>query len=712
MSKPVLKQASLDTLMRCLIDFRRQPGDYINVFLATYRLFTSADVVVAELRQGYRHWKSERQLAFDELSSIRSSIHSSSSGIQRFTPGRRSTPHRSSMLGTSPGQTHRQRPSTLSQSLSQTTKPVTGFASTASPVQSIHSLPIKSYNSQVSSGVRQSKHQLVNKSELDRQSSVSSSPRRVALQHQISKQMSSEWSETDEIHAFETLLGLSDDESQFEVEALDNKQADSCKRRTTSTSETSSNIEGDDEFCPWLPPGLFRNSNIGNSMTSIGSGSLAGSPATSTILDNRIVNPGTIVVNVGLNRRRISSAVATQAFARATAGVGALDLEVGRLQKETEKQLKVDASLQAAQCLNIFNVIRHWSIMYPEDFAEETTGETTSVGSAILELLNEMSCDDISFSKYENDAINKLIEEIRQRQHHSKIGNGSVAYSPNDTVRSWLIEKMVGPSGEPPSASDGTSRISLLSFDNISTGELAEQMTFIDSTLFRNVKLNELMNQSWSKHDKENKAPTVTAITSHFNHMSSLVVTNILSQPSSGERATIIKKWVQVALTLCSQSNFNGALQIVSGLNASPVYRLKKTWNKLSKQSKQNLEKLNSLLSSENRYKQLRQHLRQQDPPCVPYLGMYLQDLTLIDEGCATFISNADNIARLVNFSKMKMIHQTISEIQALQSVGYNIAVRQQTIETILDRSLALDDDAAYKLSLVVEPRQQKQADH
>ena len=64
------------------------------------------------------------------------------------------------------------------------------------------------------------------------------------------------------------------------------------------------------------------------------------------------------------------------------------------------------------------------------------------------------------------------------------------------------------------------------------------------------------------------------------------------------------------------------------------------------------IERLQNIVSSDGRFKNLREALRRCDPPCIPYIGMYLSDLSFIEEGTPTVTEDG-----LLNFSKMRMVN-------------------------------------------------------
>ena len=65
--------------------------------------------------------------------------------------------------------------------------------------------------------------------------------------------------------------------------------------------------------------------------------------------------------------------------------------------------------------------------------------------------------------------------------------------------------------------------------------------------------------------------------------MSQLVVTEILMCSDSVERLGKLEKWTTIANICRFLKNFNGVLQIMSAFASTSIFRLKKTWEKLSK---------------------------------------------------------------------------------------------------------------------------------
>ncbi|EMP29537.1 Ras-specific guanine nucleotide-releasing factor 2 [Chelonia mydas] len=237
-------------------------------------------------------------------------------------------------------------------------------------------------------------------------------------------------------------------------------------------------------------------------------------------------------------------------------------------------------------------------------------------------------------------------------------------------------------------------------FETLSAMELAEQITLLDHIVFRSIPYEEFLGQGWMKLDKNERTPYIMKTSQHFNDMSNLVASQIMNYADVGSRANSIEKWVAVADICRCMHNYNGVLEITSAFNRSAIYRLKKTWAKVSKQTKALMDKLQKTVSSEGRFKNLRETLKNCNPPAVPYLGMYLTDLAFIEEGTPNFTEEG-----LVNFSKMRMISHIIREIRQFQQTSYRIEHQQKVTHYLLDKTLIIDEDTLYELSLKIEPR-------
>lgn len=65
--------------------------------------------------------------------------------------------------------------------------------------------------------------------------------------------------------------------------------------------------------------------------------------------------------------------------------------------------------------------------------------------------------------------------------------------------------------------------------------------------------------------------------------MSQLVVTEIIMSANYTQRLEKLEKWTTIANICKFLKNFNGVLQIMSAFASTSIFRLKSTWDKLSK---------------------------------------------------------------------------------------------------------------------------------
>jgi son of sevenless-like protein len=117
----------------------------------------------------------------------------------------------------------------------------------------------------------------------------------------------------------------------------------------------------------------------------------------------------------------------------------------------------------------------------------------------------------------------------------------------------------------------------------------------------------------------------------------------------------------------------------------------------------ENFELLRKLMSSDGNYEAFRTALHSESPPSIPYLGMYLTDLTFIEDG------NPDKLADgLINFAKRRRIATVILEIQQYQHTPYALQPVPAIINLLSGGLQGLDEKQAYNMSLIVEPRESK----
>ncbi|KAI8342668.1 ras guanine nucleotide exchange factor domain-containing protein [Chlamydoabsidia padenii] len=253
----------------------------------------------------------------------------------------------------------------------------------------------------------------------------------------------------------------------------------------------------------------------------------------------------------------------------------------------------------------------------------------------------------------------------------------------------------------PPILPKNMKRLRFLEIDPL---ELARQLTVMDFKLYSRIKPVECLDKNWGRADSQHTAANVKASIEYSNQVTAWVTDSILSKEELKKRSAVVKHWIYVAEKCRLLHNYNTCMAILSAFDNSSVGRLKRTWRTMSARTNDILDGIRRLMGANRNFTEYRDIIHKVNPPCIPFLGIYLQDLTFIEDGNSNFLKKTNN---LINFAKRMKTGEVIRELQQYQSTPYMLQLVpdiQEFIKTHLQSSR--DEETLYNLSLAVEPRE------
>uniref|UniRef100_A0AAQ4R556 Rap guanine nucleotide exchange factor (GEF) 6 n=1 Tax=Gasterosteus aculeatus aculeatus TaxID=481459 RepID=A0AAQ4R556_GASAC len=217
------------------------------------------------------------------------------------------------------------------------------------------------------------------------------------------------------------------------------------------------------------------------------------------------------------------------------------------------------------------------------------------------------------------------------------------------------------------------SHISLL---QLSTMEVAAQLSMRDFELFRNIESTEYVDDLF-KLDSSLGSGHLKQFEEVINQETFWVATEILKEPNALKRMKTIKHFIKIAL------------HCRDGLNLAPVARLRNSWEKLPSKYEKLFGDLQDVFDPSRNMAKYRNVLSSQSmqPPIIPLFPVVKKDLTFLHEG------NDSSVDGLVNFEKLRMIAKEIRHVVRLTSANMDPALmfRQRSLSQGSTNSNMLD---------------------
>jgi len=323
--------------------------------------------------------------------------------------------------------------------------------------------------------------------------------------------------------------------------------------------------------------------------------------------------------------------------------------------------------------IKVLNLLRYWLHYFFDDF--EGGG---------CEDLRDLEVWALSVNHNNNDtmtkvAVTKILKEIRFIKNGTKPIPRNLGFH-NYPRHLWDINKAP------------------VNIFNVPNEEIARQMCLMDHEIFASIRPYEFLGQSWKKKNREIVAPNLTKIIRHFSEISCGIQAMILQEKNLTNRVSVLSRLFKICHYLKCFRNLNSLFAIMTGIRATPIFRLKKTFKALKPKHTRLFSRFDKLLRMDKGQKNLRECMSDLVQPGIPYIGLFLKDILFIDEG------NVDFRRGKINFFKYTLLNERIEWCLLFQNYPYPFRKLEKVQNVLMSFFKIIDEEFLYTLSRTLEP--------
>ncbi|XP_043535023.1 ras-GEF domain-containing family member 1A-like isoform X2 [Chiloscyllium punctatum] len=331
--------------------------------------------------------------------------------------------------------------------------------------------------------------------------------------------------------------------------------------------------------------------------------------------------------------------------------------------KQLETGTEADKAKVKEFVPKIIQLLTEWTETFPHDFQDEKSmKELKDITHQIAQ------CDE------ENSSVKKSISQmtqslIRNLSSHSQYQEAREIIKPSVTDKQTILK--------PKTQSSQKDILSVCNDPCV----LAQQLTHIEMERLTHITPEELvhifnhmdsMDNHKSCRSDIKKTCNLEACDNWFNRLSSLVATEICRIGKKKQRTRMLEFFIDVARECFNIGNFNSLMAIISGMNLSPVARLKKTWSKVKKAKFEVLENHMDPSSNFSHYRTALQGAVQRSQTAhsnrekivIPVFNLFIKDIYFLNKIHANRLANGQ-----INFKKFWEIAKQINEFMMWKQV-------------------------------------------
>ncbi|KAJ3052795.1 hypothetical protein HK097_005662 [Rhizophlyctis rosea] len=167
--------------------------------------------------------------------------------------------------------------------------------------------------------------------------------------------------------------------------------------------------------------------------------------------------------------------------------------------------------------------------------------------------------------------------------------------------------------------------------------EFAQQLSLIDHMLFKQIRPDcylHLLQAPVPREGGATNGPLKTCLeyVAWFRLVGTYVEKTVLTEESAKKKGRAIKQFIKIAKACRELNNFNTAFAITWGLSRPTIVKLNQAWESLSSKHLETFKYFESLTDPANGYETLWTEIKAAQPPGIPFLAAYMQELLELHE--------------------------------------------------------------------------------